>query len=130
MTKAKQNILYTFVIIFTFMFCVKAFGNTPDTNAKGVFLPNEEYIKKTLKNNDNVITVKLEDDADISDNVGNINVVSHQKSQSETATQACQNSLKVAIGIASENGIGKLKYICTPFDERGNMQLRAFAFED
>lgn len=126
MTKTSQKILYIFVIVATFIFCTKAFGNETQSKAEGIFLPNENFTKSTSIPESKVISKKLADGENISDNLGKISIVGHQ-TKNQSQKQICAENLKIAIEIAAQNGISKLKYRCMP-SKHSNVILSSFAF--
>lgn len=128
MTKMYQNILYTFISVILLFICIKAFGSDFQNEPKGIFLPGHNFAKLQKIDQSEVITTKLGREDNLNNSVGVINVVGHIKSPVQTKEMLCAEDLKVAVAIAADNGIFKLKYICSSIDKNNNVQLRAFGF--
>lgn len=130
MTSFRQNVLYICVIIFVFFGCIKAFAEDIDTKPKGVFLPSDNFIDTGAIPANRVKAQLIHYNVDESESLGCINITAHQNSKNITHNELCKSSLEVAIKIAAENGISKIKYYCLPFDEQKDIELRSFGFKE
>ena len=130
MISFRQNILYVFIIIFVFFWCVKAFAENINIEPKCVFLPSINFTNTDAISIDKVKTQIINHSVNTNSNLGSINVTGHQNSKNTTHDEVCKSNLDVAIKIAAENGISDLKYYCLPFDEQNDAKLRSFGFRE
>ena len=130
MTNLRQNLLYVFITFGLFFLCIKTFAGNLNTNPKGVFLPSINFTKADAIPANKVKVQMINHSINTTASLGNINVTGHQSSANISQDEVCKSNLAVAIKIAAENGISRLEYYCSPFDDQYDVELESFGFRE
>ena len=138
MTRNKQNILHIFIILLVLILCFIIVPRNDAYEAKGIYLPKYQHNMVPISPS-KINAINLSDKQgrlyyeNLDKAIGLIRV-SKMVDNYKDFNDICKQNVNKAIDLAAQNGIDRIKYICTypqgELNQLSSVTLQAYAFKD
>ena len=138
MTRNKQNILHIFFILLVLILCFIIVPRNDAYEAKGIYLPKYQHNMVPISPS-KINAINLSDKQgrlyyeNLDKAIGLIRV-SKMVDNYKDFNDICKQNVNKAIDLAAQNGIDRIKYICTypqgELNQLSSVTLQAYAFKD
>jgi len=138
MTNNKQNLLHLAIIIIVLIICFLIVPKNNDYEVEGIYLPKYQLNMVPISHSKvNAINLNNKQDKLYYENldkaIGLIRV-SKMVDNYKDFDNICKQNVDKAIDLAAENGIDRIKYMCSypqgELNQLSNVTLQAYAFKD